>query len=512
MISSLCTRLIICKLVELMGIIEKQATKNVIFSYLGAGLGFLTILWMPHLFGTDENGLVRILVSVSTLLAQFSNLGFSAVTIRLFPYFRNKDKGHHGFLFYALIVSLAGFLICWFIFYLFKEKIVASNIEKSRLLVDYLFYLMPLTFFTLFFNVFDTYLRAGYNSVIGSFTKELIQRIIILAMLALYYFQVLDFQLFMFTYIAATCLPSFMLMYYIIRQKEWHVKPVRGFITKELRKEIIKLSLYSIFTGLSGAIIVNIDVIMVNDMLGLSKTGVYGIAFYFATIILIPARSIYRITSSVVAEAFKKDNLKEIKSLYNKTCNSQLTIGALLFIGIWTNIDNIMRLLPADYASGRDVILYISAGYLVEMATGINQVIIANSKDYRYESYFIFITIIITIVANYLLIPVFGIAGSAMATAFTVIFANIMRFLFLRIKYKMQPYDLNTIKLIAITVIAFLPGYFLPGFSNLMIDILIRSCIVGGIFILLILRMEASPDLNGKIRKNLNLFSFNNQK
>ena len=65
-------------------------------------------------------------------------------------------------------------LICWLVFFLFKQQIIAQNIEKSMLLVDYLFYLMPLTFFTLFFGLFDNYLRACYSSVMGSFAKEFI--------------------------------------------------------------------------------------------------------------------------------------------------------------------------------------------------------------------------------------------------------------------------------------------------------------------------------------------------
>ncbi|MGQ0829628.1 MAG: polysaccharide biosynthesis protein, partial [Bacteroidota bacterium] len=82
-----------------MGIIEKQATKNVIYSYVGAGLGFITLMWLAHLLSPSENGLIRILISYAALFAQFANLGFTSVTIRFFPYFRNKDKGHHGFLF-----------------------------------------------------------------------------------------------------------------------------------------------------------------------------------------------------------------------------------------------------------------------------------------------------------------------------------------------------------------------------------------------------------------------------
>jgi O-antigen/teichoic acid export membrane protein len=492
-----------------MGIIEKQATRNAIYSYLGAVLGFVTVMWMSHILTPSENGAIGIISSYAVLFAQFANLGFTSVTVRFFPYFRNTDKGHNGFLYYAMLVTFVGFLICWAVFLFLKPYLIESNKEKSTLFVTYLYYLMPLTFFTVFFNIFDSYLRACYSSVVGSITKEVIQRLSIIALLIVYFFKLLSFSQMMFFYILFTCLPTLMLVVYIIRQKEWHVKPVRGFMSKELRSEMIKLGLYSILAGGAGAIILNIDNIMVNQLLGEAQSGIYRIAFYFGTIILIPARSIYRITSSIVAEHFKTDNVREITKLYRQTCNNQLTMGLLLFIGIWANIDNIIQLLPPAFASGRNVILIVSAGYVIEMATGINQVIIVNSRYYRYDTYFVFLLVGVTILANYLLIPLYGIAGSALATAITVLFANTLRFLLLYFIYKMQPYDRNTLKLILVAVIAFLPGYFIPYLNNLFIDIAVRSGIVASLFILLIFITEATPEINQKIRKNLIRFSNN---
>ena len=111
--------------------------------------------------------------------------------------------------------------------------------------------------------------------------------------------------------------------------------------------------------------------------------------------------------------------------------------------------------------------------------------------------------VVVTIVTNYLLIPLYGITGSAIATAITIGSYNILRWLALHFKFGMQPYDLNTLKLIIISVIAFLPGYFIPHLNNLFLDILIRGCAVTICFIGLILKTNASPELSSKIKKNL---------
>jgi O-antigen/teichoic acid export membrane protein len=491
-----------------MGIIEKQATRNAILSYLGAGLGFISVMLVAHLLSTAENGAIRILISYSALFAQFANLGFTSVTIRFFPYFRNKDKGHHGFLFYALIVSLIGFILCFIIFLFLKPHLIESNQSKSPLFVTYLFYLMPLTLFTVFFSILDSYLRASFNSVIGSFTREFFLRILILIILAIFGLKLIDFKLFIFLYILFTCLPTLILIFYIVKQKEWHVKPLRGFISKELRKEMLNLSFFSILSGGAGAIILNIDAIMINQFLGEHAAGIYGIAFNFGVLIMIPGRSIYRITSSIVAENFRTNKIENIHKLYKQSCNSQLAIAALLLIGIIANIDNIMMLLPPAYSSGKYVIIVLSSGYFIEMATGINQIIIVNSKYFRFDAYFIFVIVLIIVIANLVLIPIYGIIGSAIATTLAVMINNFLRYIFLKIKFGMQPYDLNSLKLIIIALISILPGIFIPYLHNLVLDIAVRSSIVGAIFILLILKLEAAPELNNKIRKNLKRFSI----
>jgi O-antigen/teichoic acid export membrane protein len=488
------------------GIIEKQATRNAIYSYIGAALGFITLFWMPRLLNSEENGLIRVLISFATLFSQFSNLGFNAVTIRLFPHFRDKEKGHNGFLFYAITIPATGFIISCIFFFLFKENIIANNIEKSKLLVDYLYYLIPLTFFTLFFNVFDTYLRAGFNSVLGSSSKEVVQRILIILILCLYFFKLINFHAFVFLYTVAISVSTLILVFYLIANGEWHVKRNKDFMTPKIQREIIKLSSLTALSELSAGIIISIDSIMLNYLLGLSKTGIYGIAANFGNLMTIPARAISRITSSIVVEHFKKDDLKAIEALYKKSCNTQLAIGAILLIGVLVNIDNVMGLLPTEYQSGKSVIIILSLGYFVEMATGLNHIIVVFSKYYKYDSYFIATLVFIAILFNYIFIPIFGITGAALATASTLTFGNCMRSLFVYYKFKMQPYDMNTIKTIIISLLCLFLGNIIPKINNIIVDTFIRSGITILAFIILILIWEATPELNNKIRKNLKRF------
>jgi len=141
-----------------MGIIIKQSVRGAFWSYLGIGIGYINVgIIMPQFFDTAQVGLVQIFISLSLILSQFSTLGFTSVINRMFPVFRNPARQHHGFLFLALVTALIGFTLSAAGFYLLKPWIVESNIQKSPLLVDYLYLLLPLVLMRLLFTLLDNY-------------------------------------------------------------------------------------------------------------------------------------------------------------------------------------------------------------------------------------------------------------------------------------------------------------------------------------------------------------------
>ena len=163
-----------------MGIIIKQSIKGSIWSYLGVAVGFVTTAYLfPNYLTTDTVGLFGLLLSWSLIFAQFSSLGFHGVTSRLFPYFRDKEKGHNGYLFIAFWVMLSGFILFLVFFWFFRPYLVESNLEKSKLFADYIDLLVPLTFFALLFVQLDTFNKLLYNAVFGTFLQEFLQRILI---------------------------------------------------------------------------------------------------------------------------------------------------------------------------------------------------------------------------------------------------------------------------------------------------------------------------------------------
>jgi O-antigen/teichoic acid export membrane protein len=482
-----------------MGIIIKQSIKGSIWSYAGILVGFVTTSYLfPRYLSTDVIGLFSILLAYSILFAQFSALGFHGVTSRLFPYFRDKEKGHNGFLFLAFAVMMTGFVLFTIAFLFFKPLLIENNLEKSKLFADYVGLLVPLTFFTLLFVQLDMVNKVLYDAVLGAFLQEFLQRMLIFLITILFIFKILDLNQLVLAYAAVVCLKGLFMFAYLLAKGEISFKPRFESIDKKLRKEIISVALFSILTGLGGSIVFNIDKIIINQLLGLGQTGVYSIAFFFGTLVVIPSRPLLRISGTLIADAFKRNDINYIANIYRKSCLNQFIIGAFLFGGIWINIDNILQILGPDYADGKWVIFFIGLAYLFDMATGANGHIISFSKHYRVALYFILILIVLVVATMYLFIPVYGITGGALAIALSIFLNNIMRFIFLKVKYNMQPFTVKFIAIAIIFVAAYLVSMLVPQLK-LIPDIIVRSTVFTLIVFMGIYFSKVSDDINSVV-------------
>jgi len=487
-----------------MGIIEKQAIKGTIWSYLGVILGFITTgILLPRIMSTEENGLLKLLVAYSALFAQLGGLGFSRVTTMLFTYFRDKAKNHNGFLFISFMVAISGFIISMLILVLLKKFIIGK--EESALFMEYFYYIIPLIMVVLFFNVLDTYYKVIYNAVIGTVLKEFVQRLFILLGIIFFYYHIVDFNGFIILYILAFTIPTLVLIISLIRERQFSLRPQLSFLSKPFARKMASVSFFGILTSFSGKIAVSIDSIMINALIGISQTGIYAITYFFGSIILIPSRAITKISGVVIADSFKNNDLDNISKIYYKSSLNQFIFAILLFIGIWANIHNIFRILPEAYLPGKYVILFIGIGCVIQMLGGMNNSIISNSRYYRIQTYFIVAHVLVLILTNLVFIPMYGIVGAALASALSHLVFNSIKFVFLRLKFGFQPYNYKFLLIIAIAALAYGAGLLIPVMDNFVFDIIVRSVVISVVFGSLILLFKISDEITIKFRALLTM-------
>ncbi|NPA67639.1 MAG: hypothetical protein GXO50_03420 [Chlorobi bacterium] len=484
-----------------MGVIAKQSIKGSVYTYAGALTGFInTGLLMPEFFAPEQIGLVNLLIAFTLIFSQLGNLGFSGVITRLFPYFRNNEKKHNGILTLGLLISVAGFLLTLLLFFISEKYLVKSNYKTSELLSDNIFYVPVLTFFMILFYLFDNYNKVLFDAVSGIFLREFFVRLADLFIIILYIFDYIDFKTFVFWYIVIFALPSVILMFILIKRKVFYLTGINKNLLLKLKKEIIGISLFWILSGFAGIAVQSIDKYMTNYYLGLAASGIYAVTFYFGMLVIMPARSLRKISSVIIAEAWKKNDIKTISEIYEKSSVNLFIAGSLVVIGLWVNIDNIFEIIP-EYAAGKYVVLFISLLSLADMSSGTAAAIIGNSGYYKINAYVMFFTLLSIIITNYFFINLWGLKGAAFASFISVSFAVFFRFLFLYKKYKLQPYSLRHVKILFTGLLTLFVNFLIPEIDNVFADIVVRSFAVSVVFASLIYFFKVSEDVNSFVLK-----------
>ena len=139
------------------------------------------------------------------------------------------------------------------------------------------------------------------------------------------------------------------------------------------------------------------------------------------------------------------------------------------------------------------------------MATGVNSTIIGTSKYYKIFAWLMIIFVFVLLLSNFLLIPVLGITGAALASAISTFIFNFIRFAFLYNKFNLQPFNLQYLTVFAIGIFAFLGGYYLPKSDPFWLDLITRSILVSVLYLVPIYLFKISIDINNSAN---NIFAF----
>ncbi len=482
-----------------MGIVQRQTLRGTAWSYIGALLGFVNIaLLSPKIFSTGEIGVVQLLLSFATMLAQFSSLGFTNVINRLFPWFRDSRGRHHGFLALSLVITLAGFIAALIFLKFYSPHFEMANMDQSPLISEYSFYIPALLLVTLLFNLLDNYNKVLYDAVLGTFLREFLFRVLNLILIILFWAGLIDFSGYVFGYVVSQGVPLIIIFISLLARGEITMKFEPGFITPHLRREIIILCLFGILTGFSTIALTTFDKLFINRYLGEGEVGIYSIASYFAVLILLPGRSAAKISIPFLAESWKKNDLETIDDMYSRTSINQYAVGLLIFIGLLVNIDNIFRLLPDVYSRSAAVIVLVGLGNLVSVSAGINGVVLSTSSLYRFQTWLMFLLIVMFAGTSMILIPLFGITGAALAGMISNIIYNMLGVIVVGRRFGLWPYSMAHLKMSLVGLVAIVAGYILPQFS-LYPDIMVRSLLVTVIFTAGVYFWRLSDDMNGLI-------------
>ncbi len=452
-------------------------------SYAGLLLGYLNKgLLFAWYMTTDQVGLTNLVVGVGLMFAQLANLGSINTVWKFFPFFRNRERQNSGFLPFLLLIVLAGVVVFTLIAVLFREYIISFYQDRSEEFVDYYYLIIPLGIASVFFLLFDSYLRSLYRNVVPVFVNDFLLRFLVTADIAALGFQWISFHTFLLLHCVIYLIPAVVLIIYTAKIGELNLNFRSIAIGSRFRKIIFYYTSFSYMNSIGAMLVVTIDTLMIASMLGLFETGIYTTVVYLTSALQIPYRSIVRVSSPLVSDYWKERANDKMQKLYTQVSSVSLFLGIVMFMLVWINRSEVFSVLPEQYSLGIPVFLFLMCGRLVDFYCGLNGGILVMSRKYRYDVLFTVFLLTMVIVLNYLLIPPYGITGAAISTSIALVLYNAARVLFVLFSYRIHPFNWLQVKVILLFGANVLLFEVLPSISD---NIILSAAFKTTVFLLL---------------------------
>lgn len=471
--------------------------------YLGVLVGLINRLFLlPHYLTLEQLGLIDAITIIAVVYSELALVGLKGSLQKFFSIFES-NKTLPNYIGLTLVFSFIGFIILGIPLYLFKNSLIDLFPRDKSFVNEYYFFIYPLALFIMYKGVFTIFSINKMRLTVPSIINEFYLKIAVLIILLLKGLGLIDFDWYVILFCISYAIGFILLYSYCKKVLSLKIKFNLNPILNSHSSELKKYSFFVLLMGISNTVSQYTDSIMLASVKGLETSAIYSVAFFIGLSIEMPKRAISNISGAIIARHWNEGNQNEIIKLYKQSSINQGIIGIGLFLIILFSIDEIFYILPKSeiLSQGKNVAIIIALSRVIDMLTGINNEILRTSPSYRLDFYLIIFFIVISVISNYILIPLHGLEGAAFATLISVSLYNTIRYILLYKLYNFNPFTYKTLWLIFIFILLSLVIYLTPNiaYNNIIFALLIigvKTLAIGCLFTFITYKLKLSNEIN----------------
>lgn len=435
--------------------VNKQWLHSSLFNYVGLLLGYVNmVILFPAQLQADEFGFLRIVMSSSLILAKFGEFGFSGTVIRFFSFYRRSPvsiKRFFSLVNYSLVLILAVFSVIFLIVRFFLDDLFGKDLNPELLVSDYALDIYVISISSIFSEIYFAYLRARGKITFPVFLQEMGLRFFQLLPLIIYMFDLISFRTFVGAFAMAYSAIALFTFSYLFYCNFWGQQLAGKLFEKAGHwKEMVRYSFYMLLAKFPNHVINQVDIAMLGMLATFESAGGYAIVVMLSNIIKVPAKNLISILQPKVSNLFQEGNLTKLSELYVQNAFQLFLPGGMIFLLLLFNVEFLEHLFRDKYEDITLILFFLGLSKVFNLASGLNGVIINNSKYYRATFLFNSALLIVTVVLNYIFIPLWESVGAAFATAISIAVLNVLKISLVYRKLGFFPYTTKHLKLLAI--------------------------------------------------------------
>ncbi|MEZ7941085.1 MAG: polysaccharide biosynthesis C-terminal domain-containing protein [Flavobacteriales bacterium] len=489
-----------------MGIIANQASRNAALILLGVVFGAINNLFiLPNAFEDFKEGwaFLGLALSIGIISSQLFSFSSQSIFINRIPKLENEQQ-QNDLVSLVLAASLLGAIVFGGGYYIFQDFILSRLSESNAILVEkYYSSILVITVALIAFNSFSGFVIAKFKTVQLTVVQDSFTKISYLVIALFYLFKLISFTTVVWLFVGSYI---FIALIMFIQALKNGLKLGIASRTENI-KQVWDYALFSILDKGASVIMQRLDTIMIVFILDLEFAADYLLAFFIGSVVYIPFKAMLSIVPVIVSKEIGLGNFRKLESIYKRTTLYGLILGGFIFIGIWTNVDSLLLMLPVKFRTGTWVILFIGLSKIFQIFAGMSGSYIVYSEYYRYNLRLNLVLLGLSVFTNFIGIWRYGINGAAAATALSILIYSVMKLSFVYRKFQCHPFSKELLKLLFFQLVCTALFMTIPAFeAQPWIQIIIKSVIFTAVYYLGVRLLKIAPELNSlsSLKESLN--------
>jgi len=414
---------------------------GIVGNILGFGLNIL----LGRVLGPRDYGLYALGISVSGFVRSNATLGLGQGVIRFCSMYRGEgDKARiKGVILSSLLFSaISSFLMSVFLF-IFSSLIAQRIFHSPELTPVLMVFALSLPFYVLLgvsISFAVSFQRIDFQQGVQNVFRPLLNLVLVgLAFM-------LGFRLegaicgFLISGMASAGLGLYFLRK-IFPEIKSMLKPIFEI------KRILRYSIPIFFINISYLLLSYTDRIILGYFKDAKDVGFYNAGSILAMQTTLFLSAFISISSPIVADLHNRKKIKELENILKRTTRwaFSLTVPIFLFLFIFSN-STIALVFGYAFRFSAPILAILVFAQFVNVSVGPLGMLLQMTGRQDVEFYNGLILLIINVVLNIWLIPIYGGLGAAIATGTSLVLIHIARLVEVCKLFRIHPYDINFIK------------------------------------------------------------------
>jgi len=503
-----------------MGIVFRQSAKNAIVTATGAVLGAVIMALSVKFIARQQYGFIGNFTNYAVTISQLMLFGIN-YTMVVYIHRYNHDEGKRRALLTWSFLLPGVLAIIGALAYLSLRGWILNHFQPAdQPLMDRYFIWLPVfTVMFIYLMLFESYLGTQMKVAVAAFMREVVLRVVNIALILLFAFGYVSFDVLVIGTVLIYVVPVGILAILAIRTENFGFTLRLSDLSRAEYNDLLKFTWYHFLLTASVNLIASLDAMLLPlyDHKGFEVVAVFRVAVFLISFLQIPTKAMTTASFTVLAKAFaENDHVKAVDLFVRSSINIFIATVAVALV-LCCNLPGLVAVVGKGYADVAPVFLILFSGQLVNIATGMNDQVLSITNYYKFNFYLSLILMGALFLLIRFLVPQFGIYGAAWSTTITIVVFNSAKTWFVWKKLNMLPFSGRTLRVVAAALPALAAGLLLPHFFsqvrhiyvNAALDAGLRSLVIVVIYVLMLLWLKPSPDLEeylATIRRNKRLF------